>query len=87
MKKKRGLCLDPVANFHISNGAELYHINYSADFSKKRMDQSYGMMVNYMYSNGDKQGLDELLKQNSANYIIHQKIPVSENVQKILQNY
>ena len=40
---------DPVARFHLRNGAKLHRVNRSADKSKLRMKQSYGMMVNYQY--------------------------------------
>jgi malonyl-CoA decarboxylase len=40
---------DPVANFHLGNGAKLYRINWAADTSRKGIRQSAGMMVNYLY--------------------------------------
>jgi len=41
--------LDPVARFHLGNGARLERINWRADMSTKGIAQSYGMMVNYVY--------------------------------------
>merc|ERR1712000_203312 len=38
---------DPVARFHQGNGASLYRLNWMADSSPLRMQQSYGMMCNY----------------------------------------
>jgi malonyl-CoA decarboxylase len=40
---------DPVAAFHLGNGAELWRINPHADVSPKGISQSEGMMVNYVY--------------------------------------
>jgi len=40
---------DPVARFHLNNGALLERINWSADVSKKGLRESLGMMVNYLY--------------------------------------
>ena len=40
---------DPVARFHLGNGAILEQINYGADKSPKGLAQSGGLMVNYRY--------------------------------------
>jgi malonyl-CoA decarboxylase len=40
---------DPVARFHLNNGARLERINWSADTSKKGLRESLGLMVNYLY--------------------------------------
>lgn len=44
--------LDPVARFHLGNGASLYRIHAHADISKKGLSQSRGAMVNYLYDLG-----------------------------------
>jgi malonyl-CoA decarboxylase len=41
---------DPVARFHLGNGAILEQINYGADKSPKGMAQSAALMVNYRYN-------------------------------------
>ena len=41
--------LDPVAHFHLSNGARVERINMGADVSEKGMKESATMMVNYLY--------------------------------------
>jgi malonyl-CoA decarboxylase len=48
-KRANGKALDPVAHFHLSNGARLERINWLADRSPTRMRESAGMMVNYVY--------------------------------------
>ncbi|TMH07956.1 MAG: decarboxylase [Betaproteobacteria bacterium] len=40
---------DPVARFHLNNGARLERINWLADVSKKGLRESLGLMVNYVY--------------------------------------
>jgi malonyl-CoA decarboxylase len=40
---------DPVARFHLGNGARLERLNPGADGSRKGLKQSLGMMVNYLY--------------------------------------
>lgn len=49
LKRAPGVCCDPVAGFHLANGAILERINVFADLSDKGMAQSYGVMVNYRY--------------------------------------
>ena len=64
--------IDPVARFHLGNGARVERIHWMADPSAKGMHQSWGMMVNYLY---DLKRLDrhrKLLQQG--------KIPVSGEV-------
>jgi malonyl-CoA decarboxylase len=48
-EKRRTRALDPVAHFHITNGARLERINWLADTSPKGMRESAGMMANYLY--------------------------------------
>jgi malonyl-CoA decarboxylase len=40
---------DPVANFHLSNGARVERLNPRGDLSEKGWRESAGMMVNYLY--------------------------------------
>src|SRR5579871_285163 len=48
-----GRALDPVAHFHLSNGARVERINWLGDTSQKGLEQSAGMMVNYLYRLAD----------------------------------
>ncbi len=41
--------LDPVARFHLSNGAQIHAIHANADLSENGQAQSSGAMVNYAY--------------------------------------
>ncbi|MBK5942637.1 malonyl-CoA decarboxylase [Halorhodospira halophila] len=51
--KRRGTVADPVARFHLSNGARLEQVNPFADDSAARLRESYGLMVNYRYIRED----------------------------------
>ena len=48
-----GRPLDPVAHFHLSNGARVERLNWLGDASAKGLQQSAGIMVNYLYPLGD----------------------------------
>lgn len=48
-EKRQGMPLDPVARFHIGNGSSLDRINWGADSSERALQQSAGIMVNYLY--------------------------------------
>ncbi len=60
---KSGQLIDPVARFHLGNGARIERINWAADCSPKGLQQSCAMMVNYLYSLDE---LDENLLQLAA---------------------
>jgi malonyl-CoA decarboxylase len=67
--------LDPVARFHLGNGALIERINWAGDPSAKGQKQSYGMMVNYLYD------LKRLDKNRSE--FAHSKFAVSSAVGKL----
>ena len=48
-KGPTGRPFDPVARFHLGNGARLEKINWLADTSGRGLTQSHGLMVNYLY--------------------------------------
>ena len=47
--RKDGMPNDSVSRFHIGNGASLERINLKADLSDKGLQQSFGIMANYLY--------------------------------------
>ena len=69
--------LDPVARFHLKNGAILDRINPSADPSEKGLQQSFGLMVNYVY---DLTKVEE----NHENYMKNHQVVCSSQVKKLL---
>ncbi len=72
---KGGLPLDPVARFHLGNGARIERLNWMADDSAKGARQSYGLMVNYLY---DLKRLDKHRDQ-----LAHGKIPMSGGIETL----
>jgi malonyl-CoA decarboxylase len=48
-KNIQGRPVDPVARFHLGNGARLERINWLGDTSAKGMREAHGLMVNYRY--------------------------------------
>jgi malonyl-CoA decarboxylase len=52
-KRGDGNATDPVAHFHLSNGARVERLNWCADRSAKGLKQSAGLMVNYLYRLSD----------------------------------
>lgn len=48
-RSPRGGPVDPVARFHLGNGAQLERINVAADLSPRGLASSWGVMVNYLY--------------------------------------
>ena len=48
-KTRIGVPVDPVARFHLRNGAILERINWLGDKSAKGLRQGHGIMVNYLY--------------------------------------
>ncbi|HEX2216882.1 MAG TPA: malonyl-CoA decarboxylase [Xanthobacteraceae bacterium] len=59
-RTRRGTPVDPVARFHLGNGARLERINWLGDTSEKAIRQSHGLMVNYLYD------LDEIERNHEA---------------------
>ena len=67
---------DPVARFHLRNGAKLERINWLGDLSPNGLKQSAGILVNYVYD------LDEIVK-NHEEYSSNQKIVVASTIKKL----
>ncbi|CAL1547483.1 unnamed protein product [Lymnaea stagnalis] len=78
IQKRRNYALNPMANFHLSNGAVLWRINFLGDTSIRGLNQSCGLMVNYRYF------LDST-EANSRNYLEKQQIRASAGVLKLLE--
>jgi len=73
---EEGHALDPVARFHLGNGARLERINWAADTSPKGLAQSFGLMVNYVYNLGD-------VERNHEEYINRHHVVTSSAVEKV----
>ena len=77
VRAKSGLePLDPVARFHLGNGAVLERLNWMGDTSESGMQRAAGMMVNYVY------WLDELEK-NHERYFRDHDVVASPAVERL----
>jgi malonyl-CoA decarboxylase len=79
-EKKDERALDPVANFHLSNGAHIERLNWLGDTSKKGMKQSAGIMANYHYK------LSEIEKNHEL-YITESRINAAPEVKKWVKKF
>ena len=75
-----GMPNDPVARFHLGNGASLEQVNFLGDTSKNGLETSCGLMVNYLY---------DLTKveHNHEKFIAEKKINISKSAKKDLLEY
>ncbi|VWX63025.1 Malonyl-CoA decarboxylase [Burkholderiales bacterium 8X] len=70
-----GKPVDPVARFHLGNGARVERLNWAGDPSAKGLKQSYGLMVNYLYD------LKRLDKHRSL--LAEGKVAVSSSIEDL----
>ena len=72
-QKLSGSAADPVAHFHLGNGATFLHIHPCADQSPRGIANFWGVMVNYLYDG-------ETIEQNHQAYDSHQDVSASLNI-------
>jgi malonyl-CoA decarboxylase len=77
-KTPRGRALDGVAHFHLSNGARLERINWLGDLSPKGLQQSAGLMINYLYRLQD-------IEENHEAYTGEGRVTASQSVLRLLK--
>jgi malonyl-CoA decarboxylase len=77
-KSADGRPVDPVARFHLGNGARLERINWLADTSEKGLRAAHGVMVNYRYD------LKEIERNHEA-YVNEGTVAVSRAVKGLLR--
>ena len=71
---------DPVARFHLGNGAILHKINLHGDQSKKGMAQSHGVMINYLYD------LD-IVEKNHELFFKNKEVVLSGEMKSLKKKY
>ncbi|MDA1118205.1 MAG: malonyl-CoA decarboxylase family protein [Proteobacteria bacterium] len=67
--------LDPVARFHLGNGASLERLNWLGDTSAQGFKHSAGMMVNYLYRLGD-------IERNHERFVNEHVVVAARGIQK-----
>lgn len=73
-----GAPLDPVARFHLGNGARLERINAGGDTSARGMENSWGTMINYLYDLGT-------IERNHENFASSGEVIASPAVRRLLK--
>ena len=76
-RDKHGRVADPIARFHLGNGARLEQLNMLGDTSEKGLEQSYGLMVNYLYD-------PRLIERNHEAYAERDEVIASSLVRRAL---
>ncbi|QEM83104.1 malonyl-CoA decarboxylase [Halomonas binhaiensis] len=75
-RNPHGLPLNPVARFHLGNGAQLHRINWPGDVSHKGITHGAGLMVNYLYVPDD-------IERNHEQYTTEGKVVCSSTVRDL----
>ncbi|MDQ4136204.1 MAG: malonyl-CoA decarboxylase family protein, partial [Pseudomonadota bacterium] len=78
-KTSKGRPIDPVARFHLGNGARLERLNFLGDASPKGLQQAHGLMVNYCYD------FDDIEKNHEA-FAEKGEVVASAAVRKLLRS-
>ena len=68
---------DPVARFHLGNGATVHRFNYLGDTSNNGITQSAGMMINYLYELNT-------IDVNHENYANTKKIVADDSIRNLV---
>jgi len=76
-RDSKGRIIDPVARFHLSNGARLERLNFLADTSAQGLRQAYGLMVNYLYK------LDDI-ERNHETYANRSEVVAAASIKRLL---
>ena len=78
-KSQRGGAADPVARFHLGNGARLERINAGADDGARGQAESWGVMVNYLYD-------PDTIERNHEAYSSDGEVIAAANVRRRLKS-
>jgi malonyl-CoA decarboxylase len=74
--KRDGRPADPVARFHLGNGARIERLNWLADTSRNGLNHSCSLMVNYRYDPG-------AVDRNKRRYLTDGIVDASDNVRAL----
>lgn len=77
-KRADGAPYDPVARFHLGNGAQVHAVHADADVSENGIAQSGGTMVNYLYDLS-------LISRNHERYAADWNVAASPEVRALAQ--
>jgi malonyl-CoA decarboxylase len=74
---REGRVTDPVANFHLTNGAVVERVNWMADTSATGRQRSFGVMANYLYE-------PEHIPARAEAYATQGEVPMSSEVRELV---
>jgi malonyl-CoA decarboxylase len=74
--RRPGRARDPVAHFHLSNGARIERLNRRGDTSENGIRQAHGLMVNYLYD-------PERIEENHEGYVGEGRRAVSAALRRL----
>ena len=78
VKRKSGQAINSVAHFHLGNGASLNQIHLEANTNKLALEDSWGIMVNYLYDS-------ETVAKNHEDYANLEPVAISSKLTKNIQ--
>lgn len=78
-EQRRGRAIDPVAHFHLSNGARIERLHWWANPTQTGWDRSIGMMVNYYYELPS-------IEENRDRYVQEGRIAASDAIRKLVSS-
>ncbi len=78
-EKRDSKPLDPVARFHLGNGAQIGQLNWMGDTSRNGLKQSAGLLVNYRYE------LNKV-EENHEAYVNDNRIACAKRVSDLLES-
>jgi malonyl-CoA decarboxylase len=73
-----GRAVDPVANFHLSNGASLERLDWRANPAPYGIEESLGVMVNYRYDRSK-------IASNARSYLADGSVSASGHVRNLVK--
>ena len=80
IKRGSGAAQDPVAHFHLNNGARIGQVNWGADLSERGLAQSAGIMLNYVYE-------PDQIESNHESYRGGLEVIASSAIASLIKDY
>jgi len=78
LTRQPSIRIDPVARFHLGNGARLERINWLGDSTPRGIEESFGIMVNYLYD-------PDSIESNHEAFVRDRTIVRSPNVDALIE--
>lgn len=76
-RRQDGKPTDPVARFHLGNGASAWQLNWPANPSSQAWEESYGAMINYRYEPAE-------LERRHEDFIRQRAVALGPQMQQLL---